>query len=268
MTTTGFPDPAVRPSGDQPVPPASPTVAGHPGGPGVPGGAAQPGGAARPDAASRQDAAGTPDVPSALQRYLAGHEPLLVLLTVVALGALVLSFVSTVRSNAVDTGGGGGPGLAPETAAAGKAVYGGETAKCASCHGAGGGGAVGPKLNAGAVTKTFPDPLDQVRWVILGSDGGGALYATAGKTPKGGMPAFGAKLTLTEIVHVVLHERQTLAGQPLSADVAAWQGLTSLAAEFPDLNYSEAEIAALLAEIGPPPSGADAPAASASTAPR
>jgi mono/diheme cytochrome c family protein len=41
---------------------------------------------------------------------------------------------------------------------------------CASCHGTGGGG-VGPQLNAGAVVAAFPDPAEQIRWVMLGTAG-------------------------------------------------------------------------------------------------
>src|SRR5687767_8868217 len=40
---------------------------------------------------------------------------------------------------------------------------------CASCHGAAGGGGVGPKLSGGDVAKTFPDIADHVAWIKGGS---------------------------------------------------------------------------------------------------
>lgn len=133
-------------------------------------------------------------------------------------------------------------------AQAGAGLYTG-AAGCSACHGATGGGAVGPRLSDGAVIGTFPDPVDHVRWVILGSNGGAALYAAAGKQSVGGMPAFGETLSLTRIVEIVLHERKTLSRHPVEDDAEAWAGLRALPEEFPELDYTEAEIELILEEI-------------------
>lgn len=133
-------------------------------------------------------------------------------------------------------------------AQAGAGLYSG-AAGCAACHGAGGGGGVGPQLSDGAVNGTFPDPVDHVRWVILGSNGGAQLYASAGKQSKGGMPAFGETLSLQQIVEVVLHERKALSGHPVTEDAELWAGLRALPEEFPDLAYTEEEIELILEEI-------------------
>ncbi|MCC6433702.1 MAG: c-type cytochrome [Acidimicrobiales bacterium] len=131
---------------------------------------------------------------------------------------------------------------------AGAEVYSGAAA-CAGCHGATGGGGVGPQLSGGAAAETFPNPVDMVRWVILGSAGGADLYAAAGKQSKGGMPAFGETLSLTQIVEVVLHERQTLAGHDIAEDAEGWADLRELVEEFPERGYTEAEIDLIIEEI-------------------
>ena len=96
--------------------------------------------------------------------------------------------------------------------ALGAAVYG---RACASCHGAGGEGGVGPKLVGGEARKTFPNEADHVAWVEQGSAAkrgqpygdpareGGPRVATSG-----GMPGFAGQLTPAEIAAVVLHERE------------------------------------------------------------
>lgn len=96
--------------------------------------------------------------------------------------------------------------------AAGAAIY---TERCASCHGATGGGGVGPPLADGAVIETFAEPADQAEWVSLGSEGFVAegVYGDTGKPVAGGMPAFGGTLTPDELVAVVAHERVTLGGE-------------------------------------------------------
>lgn len=133
-------------------------------------------------------------------------------------------------------------------AEAGAGVYAG-AAGCAGCHGATGGGGVGPAMANGAVIQTFPDPVDQVRWIILGSAGGAELYAAAGKQSKGGMPAFGETLKLTEIVEVVLHERKAIAGHAVEEDAEGWAGLRELPEEFPKLGYTMEEVELILEEI-------------------
>ncbi|MEZ5382154.1 MAG: cytochrome c [Microthrixaceae bacterium] len=119
---------------------------------------------------------------------------------------------------------------------AGAEVYG---ANCASCHGGGGGGGSGPALADGAVLATFPDPVDQVRWVVLGSDGWksevGDAYGAEDKPVGGGMPAFSG-LAGQELLDAILHERTGLSGEEF--DLEAWQGvlddplLADKAAEF------------------------------------
>jgi len=131
---------------------------------------------------------------------------------------------------------------------AGAEVYSG-AAGCAGCHGGTGGGGVGPKLSEGAVVATYPNPVDQVRWIILGSAGGGELYAKAGKQSKGGMPAFGETLSLTQIVEATLHERQALSAHPAEADAEGWADLRKLPEEFPELGYTKEQVELILEEI-------------------
>ena len=104
----------------------------------------------------------------------------------------------------------------------GGTVYG---AVCSSCHGATGGGAgSAPQLSEGNVINTFPDPVEQVRWVILGSNNGpvNGQYGATGKASVGGMPTYGGVRTLEEIVAAVLYERQALSlkGAPMTAEEA------------------------------------------------
>ena len=83
----------------------------------------------------------------------------------------------------------------------GEEIYGG----CAACHGADGGGISGPALTD--VLATWVDPLDQMIWVRLGSEGWPAdTYGNPEKPKNGGMPAFPA-LTDEELAQVVLYER-------------------------------------------------------------
>jgi mono/diheme cytochrome c family protein len=133
-------------------------------------------------------------------------------------------------------------------AQAGAEVYSGAAA-CAGCHGATGGGGVGPAMSDGAVINTFANPIDHVRWVILGSAGGAEVYSAAGKTVRGGMPAFGETLTLEQIVEVVLHERKDLSAHPVADDAEQWADLRLLPEEFPDLGYTEEQVETLLEEI-------------------
>jgi mono/diheme cytochrome c family protein len=93
----------------------------------------------------------------------------------------------------------------------GAVIY--EDSGCAGCHGASGGGGVGPAFSDGAVLETFPAVEQQIAWVAGGSDSAvGGVYGANGKESKGGMPAFGGTLTEEEILAVVRHERETLSG--------------------------------------------------------
>jgi mono/diheme cytochrome c family protein len=110
--------------------------------------------------------------------------------------------------------------------AEGEAEY---AAVCSTCHGAAGGGGVGPQLSAGAVLQTFPDPVDQVRWVILGSANGpvNGQYGN-GKPSVGGMPAYGGALDLELIVAAVLYERVALAGENVEDVAEEWTQMSRL----------------------------------------
>lgn len=184
--------------------------------------------------------------PSPREKYLAKREGWLTVLSVAGLAALVLSFAGLMRAG---HGGSTFGGILPaDLAGKGGTVY---STNCSACHGAQGGGGVGPQLSGGNVIATYPDPVNHLRWVILGSEGGADLYAAAGKTSKGGMPAWGSKLSLTDLVHVVLYERQEVSGQPLAgAEAQAWaDGLPAIVAEFPDLKFTDADVQALITEI-------------------
>lgn len=106
--------------------------------------------------------------------------------------------------------------LEPPTVEAAGALDIGATvyAKCASCHGAGGEGGVGPALDA--VGETFADPATHMEWVTLGSTGwqqqNGNTYGDTNKTVNGGMPAWGGELTPEELTAVVVYERATFGG--------------------------------------------------------
>jgi mono/diheme cytochrome c family protein len=76
----------------------------------------------------------------------------------------------------------------------GAAIFG---ANCAACHGGDGSGGIGPRLAGGRVVERFPDPADQIAVVTDG---------------RGGMPAWGGKLTDEEIAAVVEYTRTVLAG--------------------------------------------------------
>jgi mono/diheme cytochrome c family protein len=68
------------------------------------------------------------------------------------------------------------------------------SANCASCHGANGEGAIGPKL-AGVVVPAFPNPSDEITFVDHG---------------RGIMPAFATTLSAAQIRDVVDYTRTEL----------------------------------------------------------
>lgn len=74
---------------------------------------------------------------------------------------------------------------------------------CVNCHGEMGEGIIGPSLANGNVVETFPSCVDQVRWVGLGSARWkrdvGPSYGARAKPVKGGMPAFGTRLSDAQI---------------------------------------------------------------------
>ncbi len=132
-------------------------------------------------------------------------------------------------------------------------------ARCASCHGATGGGGSGYALADGEVLTTFPTVAGHIEWVVKGSDGYGLGNpygdAAQGRVVAGGMPGWGDVLTAEELVGVVLHERARLSG---SADDAALAEAVDHAIHAGDLHLPEhfdpatvtvEEIDALLASI-------------------
>lgn len=92
------------------------------------------------------------------------------------------------------------------------------SAGCSACHGGAGEGGTGPALEGEEVEKTFPDAEAHIDWVKSGSIGTPATptpYGDPGReggqrTSKGGMPAFGGRLTQAEIEAVVAYERERL----------------------------------------------------------
>lgn len=105
---------------------------------------------------------------------------------------------------------------------------------CASCHGATGGGGVGPAFEGGSLIETFPDPLQQVEWVRLGSEGWlaevGPTYGEPGKPVLGfsgsPMPGFEGSMSPEEIALVVRYEREVLSGQECEPELAELTGET------------------------------------------
>jgi mono/diheme cytochrome c family protein len=105
---------------------------------------------------------------------------------VLALLATVV-FVIMLFANQSDDGGGGAgaAGSGP-----GAELY---AANCARCHGSDGGGGIGPQLSDGQVADEFPDVADEIDVVTDG---------------EGSMPAFGDRLSPTEIDDVVEYTRR------------------------------------------------------------
>jgi len=99
-------------------------------------------------------------------------------------------------------------------------------ARCASCHGANGGGGVGRAFSGGEVAKTFPDIIGQLDFVWRGSNELGPAGTPYGDPAREGgahatlsyngnpMPAFKDVLTEAELLAVVRYEHEVLAGVP------------------------------------------------------
>lgn len=109
--------------------------------------------------------------------------------------------------------------------AVGETVYQG---KCASCHGANGGGGVGPAFQDGEILLTFPELEDHLEFVEVGGVGRkGDAYGDADRpggqriVEVGGMPPFAATLTPGELYAVARYEREILGGEELSAEELA-----------------------------------------------
>jgi hypothetical protein len=99
----------------------------------------------------------------------------------------------------------------------GQAVY---EANCTACHGAGGGGGVGPAFTNGAVLATFSSCADHIEWVAIGSNGWPDPTYGDNDTPVLGsgvaMPGF-SSLTNDELVAVSLYERVAFGGEDRAA---------------------------------------------------
>ncbi len=99
--------------------------------------------------------------------------------------------------------------------ALGERIYNGEGATCAGCHGAQGGGGVGPALTG--VLTTFSVCVDHLEWVRLGTEGfqaeGRDTYGDTDKTVGGGgtMPAH-PSLSEEQLASVVAFERVSFGG--------------------------------------------------------
>jgi mono/diheme cytochrome c family protein len=113
--------------------------------------------------------------------------------------------------------------------AAGQDLY---SANCGSCHGADGGGGVGPAFADGAVIETFSSYEDHVQWVTLGSAGWreevGDTYGDPAKPVLGfngqPMPTFEGVLSEEEILEVVRYEREVISGFGCEAELAEATG--------------------------------------------
>ncbi len=127
---------------------------------------------------------------------------------------------------------------------------------CAGCHGATGGGGVGPAFTGGAIYQTWPSFVDHFHWVRLGSAGWtqqyGDTYGATDKPVGGGMPGFGPdQVTDGQLAAIILHERLDLGGaDPNPEDTAQLEQVATLLLDNPDMTFEEA-----LAEVGVDTSG-------------
>jgi mono/diheme cytochrome c family protein len=119
---------------------------------------------------------------------------------------------------------------------------------CAGCHGGNGQGGAGPAFAEGAVIETWPDPLDQMMWVRVGTEGWlGETYGENQKPVGGGgtMPAH-ESLTGQELAQIVLYERRALGGEeaPPEEDDILLQIANG------ELTWAEAGLGPLSGEVG------------------
>ena len=204
--------------------PASPGTAVEAAAAGTPPAATGPAGVAAPTPARAPGPAAPPPPPPKRPEVLAAEGrkkiPIWAVPAVVALPFWAFMYAFTLEP---PTGGALSPALTE-----GEHLY--SSAGCSGCHGATGGGGVGPAFADGAVVETFADPNQHIQWVALGSDGWlaevGNTYGDTAKPVGGGgnMPAFGASLTEEEIAHVVRFEREVLSGAECEPDLAELTG--------------------------------------------
>ena len=113
----------------------------------------------------------------------------------------------------------------------GEAIY---EANCVACHGADGGGGVGPAFTGGAIQQTFSACTDHIEWVAIGSDAWpDATYGDNAKPVLGtgvAMPGYQNSLSVQEIAAVSLYERVAFSGEDIvTAETAC--GLVEAAEE-------------------------------------
>ena len=120
----------------------------------------------------------------------------------------------------------------------GSELYGG----CAACHGTDGGGISGPGLSG--VLETWVDPLDQMMWVRIGSQGWPAsTYGNTDKPKQGGMPAH-PDLTDEQLAQVILYERTEFGGlDPASEEYALLVEIADGVTTFADAGLGEVSTA-------------------------
>lgn len=132
-------------------------------------------------------------------------------------------------------------------------------AKCASCHGAEGGGGTGPAFTGGAIIETFPDWAGHIEWVVKGTDGfvaeGREIYG-ANETGVGSsgnkMPAFGADLNAEELTAVIFYERIELGGydEELEIAKALFEGFEGGEVATEEFDEAETTVESVRAELG------------------
>ena len=119
------------------------------------------------------------------------------IVSVVQLAALLcaMAFVVLLFTNEPDKGDAAATPGAPSSADGQPAAVDGAAVfanRCASCHGGDGGGGLGPQLSGGLAVQRFPNIADQIGVVTNG---------------RGGMPAFGSRLSEAEIQAVADYTR-------------------------------------------------------------
>ncbi len=98
----------------------------------------------------------------------------------------------------------------------GEAIY---DSQCVACHGAGGGGGVGPAFTGGAVLQTFAACTDHIEWVAIGTnEWPDPTYGDNAKPAGGGgvMPGYQNSLSAQEIAAVSLYERVAFGGEDIA----------------------------------------------------
>ncbi len=208
----------LSPEGETPAPPAAEPVAAQ-------ATAAAP--AAAQEAAEEEPAAEEPAVAEEPQSVFAGF-PRWLAASFILIPMIALLYAG-LAPHGPDCGQSGQLDINPLTGEAqgcagdaspffslGQSIY---NAQCTACHGAGGGGGVGPAFTGGAVLVTFSACNDHVEWVAIGTnDWPDATYGDTAKPAGGGgvMPGYQNSLSFEEIAAVSLYERVAFGGEDLA----------------------------------------------------